>query len=148
MSRSRALLYIALFLGVACREVDESHYATVAAVRQADDSRQGWLPPFLPESATDIREKHDIAANWTFVRFRFTAPLADPSTCTVIPRSTLPSPSVRGHLTPSWWPSPLPESPSVRTLTCTEPTYGTSTAPTWLVIDDGAATAYFWRDPS
>ncbi len=31
----------------------------------------GWIPGWIPESATDIREAHDIDTNKTFITFKF-----------------------------------------------------------------------------
>lgn len=48
-----------------------SAYATLKEAREAGVLRQGWLPEFLPASATDIREKHNAEQNTTIARFHF-----------------------------------------------------------------------------
>jgi hypothetical protein len=46
-----------------------SEYPTLAAAVQDDAVRRGWLPPFLPDSAVNIRIYADLDTNWFAIRF-------------------------------------------------------------------------------
>ncbi len=51
-------------------EVRAERYADYAAARAAGAVRRGWIPPFVPPSATDIRQVHDLDSNAQWLRFR------------------------------------------------------------------------------
>jgi hypothetical protein len=53
-----------LVLCVACDSLErESAYATHADAVADDAILRGWIPPFVPESAREIREIHDLDTN-------------------------------------------------------------------------------------
>ena len=47
----------------------ESHYVDAAAARRAGAYERGWLPEFVPPSATDISELHNLDSNRTWACF-------------------------------------------------------------------------------
>ena len=59
----------ALCLG--CGEIRSVTYATYGDAIAAGAQRRGWLPSFVPATATDIREVHDIDTNTQWLRFAF-----------------------------------------------------------------------------
>jgi hypothetical protein len=66
MSRSvtwLVLLICGLALYSGCSERFESSYADKAAAVEDGAVRRGWIPPWVPESATAIREVHDLDTN-------------------------------------------------------------------------------------
>jgi hypothetical protein len=45
-------------------------YATFQQADSAGAVRRGWLPSFVPHSATDLRDVHDYDTNQQWLRFR------------------------------------------------------------------------------
>jgi hypothetical protein len=78
--RARALLTVLLASGGGCSEVVGASYATYADAERAGAVARGWLPSFMPRSATDIREVHDLDTNAQWLRFR--VPAGDTSVAT------------------------------------------------------------------
>lgn len=56
-----ALVFLAAL--AACREVLEERYADHEAARAAGAVARGWIPAWVPPSARDIREVHDLDTN-------------------------------------------------------------------------------------
>ncbi len=100
-----------LMLGFAgCKQLDsqESRYEGYQQALEEGAIERGWVPSFLPESATDIRERHDIDTNETWIRFHLEPPQFEPpdGSCVETPASEvkLPGPKSRGI---AWWPGDL-----------------------------------------
>jgi len=72
---ARVVVMIALCVG--CGEIQAATYPTYADAVAAGAQRRGWLPSFVPATATDIREAHDIDTNTQWLRFR--VPVGDTS---------------------------------------------------------------------
>lgn len=85
-----------------CSDVIESGFADYASAKAAGLIERGWVPGWLPPSAWDIREIHNIDSNQSLLRFRFGA--ADwsgaPPGCSAIAKSDSKGPTVRVD----WWP--------------------------------------------
>ena len=62
---------------ISCGETQSATYATYNDAIAAGVQRRGWLPPFVPTTATDIREVHDLDTNQQWLRFR--VPVGDTS---------------------------------------------------------------------
>jgi hypothetical protein len=56
---------------MACRDMKESHYPSLADARRAGAVARGWLPDFLPESSSEIKEIHNIDTNQIWCAFEF-----------------------------------------------------------------------------
>lgn len=56
-------------------ETVEGIYATYAEAERAGAVERGWIPAFVPRSATEIEEVHDLDTNWQRLRYR--APVED-----------------------------------------------------------------------
>jgi hypothetical protein len=65
------LLLLALSTLVGCEllEEKESHYATYEQAEREGAVKRGWIPAYVPRSATNIRERHDLDTNDQALRF-------------------------------------------------------------------------------
>ncbi len=54
---------------LACRERVGGHFATYADAQRAELDVRGWLPHFVPSTATEIWEEHDLDTNEQWMRF-------------------------------------------------------------------------------
>jgi hypothetical protein len=68
--RVRLFLLSIIALAGGCSEMVESSYATYADAERAGAVGRGWVPAFVPRSATAIREAHDLDTNDQWLRFR------------------------------------------------------------------------------
>jgi hypothetical protein len=70
-----ALLLLAAGLVMHVEETPVAEYKTFAEAQADDAIGRGWLPTFLPASATDIREIHNLDTNARWLSFH--APSGD-----------------------------------------------------------------------
>lgn len=84
--RIALVLPVGLFLHLAsCSEKQESYYPNYAdAVRDGAVNR-GWIPAFVPPSASEIHEAHDLDTNVQRLRFR-----VPPSDARLVTRQMIP----------------------------------------------------------
>lgn len=69
---SLLLMIITLALSISCdRGLIHSHYNTFDEAKKSGEIERGWLPDFLPPSATDIQEIHHIEIDRIRVEFSF-----------------------------------------------------------------------------
>ncbi len=138
-------------------DIRESQYPTMAQAREDQAIQHGWLPEFLPPSATDIRERHDLDTNAVILRFHF--PVNETGfwngACQPVDLDQAGRPDLRpdgqpdGRLTASasWWPQDLfPEpgaSPAYDFLACPA-SPGTGPPRLLLAIDPRASLALAW----
>ena len=61
---------LVVVLVVGCYEKERAEYATYAEAERQGAVRRGWIPAYVPRSATDIAEAHDLDANTQRLRFR------------------------------------------------------------------------------
>jgi hypothetical protein len=127
----------------------EDFYATYATFADAERDgavARGWFPAFVPRSATDITEAHNIDTNNQWVRFRAPpdALEAMAATLEVADASRLRPPRRHPPIHGTW----------PRVLTGTVPgTLGTYRTPRGIggrfcvAVDRGASTAYVWDCP-
>jgi hypothetical protein len=102
-TRNKPLVPTLMLLALSVTEGWSDRYATYFQT-YADAKRAGalgpgkWLPAFLPASATEIREEHDIDTNELWVAFTLGRDFSAPSSC---------SPSldkaVADDRGPQWW---------------------------------------------
>ncbi len=52
-------------------ENTESHFSTYDEAKEAGMMIAGWLPEYLPKSATDIHEQHNIDTNLVYATFKY-----------------------------------------------------------------------------
>jgi hypothetical protein len=92
----------------ACGERKEVFYANAVEAREARAIERGWIPAWIPRSARDIREIHDLDTNRSMLALSFDpaeVPKLEPS-CRQIGRERLrPAP-----FRVAWWPNDVPPS--------------------------------------
>lgn len=72
MSIGLAITVGALLLLSSClRENLESHYRTYTEAVAAGAIARGWIPKWLPSTASDIHEEHNIDTNATLLAFDY-----------------------------------------------------------------------------
>ena len=100
--RPDALATLAILLLIpGCFEQYETRYASLGDA--LDSIEAGWIPRYLPASARDIRERHDVESNEIWISFRY-----DPEDSTWMEDACEPAEHVPGpHRSPGWWPVPL-----------------------------------------
>jgi hypothetical protein len=54
---------------IGCDDTISSAYGTYGGAKRAGAFARGWLPQSMPETATNIRETHDLDTNMTWIRF-------------------------------------------------------------------------------
>src|SRR5215208_5791503 len=94
-------------LCAACGEIQSATYATYADAIAAGAQRRGWLPPFIPATAADIREVHDLDTNQQWLRFR--VPVGDTSVGIGAIRISIDEAASRGDKPPRAMDDWLPE---------------------------------------
>ncbi len=138
---------VLVLLVVSCGQKKESAYANLAAVRESGDAAHGWLPSYLPLSATSLQEAHYVDSTECLVAFRWDAaePFIQDSPCVPVAEADVPSPPrVRGV---SWCPENLLSTRrgGLRLFRCTEPSQPGKSRDAWLALDVARGDAFFWR---
>jgi hypothetical protein len=97
-------------------ERPEASYASYSEAEGAGALGPGsWIPEFLPVSAIDIREQHNIDTNERWLRFSFTGDFKPPDSCSSTGR--LGSVDAR---TPEWWKEEAGQKPAHQGYACIE----------------------------
>lgn len=91
---------------VACAETVEESYASYAEAQAAGAVARGWVPEWLPPSASSIREAHNLDTNHFMVRFVVPkgTDLQLPKACEPVALNVPPRPPFHR----AWWPSDVP----------------------------------------
>jgi hypothetical protein len=112
-------------------DVFEQRYADYARAEAAGEVERGWLPPFVPPSATDIRLRYHLDTNAQLLSYE--VPLRDvwpdPAFC-----SPAETPPQRPALTATWWEDALFDLPDVQFYRCGDG---------WMAVHDQRV--WFWR---
>jgi hypothetical protein len=116
-------------LAACVAEMPEASYEDLNAAIADGAVERGWIPDWLPPSAQDIKEKHDLDTNSQIVRFTISSSNSEtlPDHCRSVHSAQPPK------LSASWWPKSVAET-AVKIFFC-----------------DGAFLAfdhpygYFWR---
>jgi hypothetical protein len=99
MIRIAAPICVAL-LCVACTEQFQSHYPTYADAHKDGAVSQGWIPAWVPKSALNIYEWHDLDTSATLLVFTYGS--EDPAE--FLPECTEQQ-SPRNPGAAKWWPT-------------------------------------------
>lgn len=103
---------------------------------KADAVQSGWFPDWIPESAYDIKESHDMDTNESMLVFSIREPAwRPPSSCLSIePAKSPPAPYAR-----PWWPASedLETRPDVSFYSCPDESY--------VGVDDLGQMVFHWR---
>ena len=104
MNRLISFLVLLILLS-SCGKLLESSYSNYNEVVEDDAIRRGWIPFFLPKSASNIREVHDLDTNEVWLVFNLDPKDAEAmaKSCTSIPLTEIVYPS---QPLP-WWPEKL-----------------------------------------
>jgi hypothetical protein len=102
-------LFVSLAASLAslgCAETIDSTYATFAEAQRIGAVTAGWVPAWLPPSATSIREVHNIDTNAFMLTFAVAkgTQLSLPAGCGQV----APSSPARPPFKRDWWPSDVP----------------------------------------
>lgn len=118
-----------------CSERPESHFPTREAA--AELIKRGWIPEWLPASATNIYEFHDLDTNEVWLRFAYAKTDVPPfeSLCYSVNRP----PHMRSA-GKAWW---LKRADGERESALV--TYDCSVEGGRLAVDHEALVAYYWR---
>ena len=98
---------------IGCAETQHARYPTYADAEAAGAVRRGWIPPYVPPSAVEIVEAHDLDLNTQRLRFRVAVAelprvIAGMEPLTI--RDAWP-PAVRSPELPGEWPGELSDRP-------------------------------------
>jgi hypothetical protein len=139
------VLGLTLFIlsGCGLGETREKHYATWTELVEDGAVERGWVPACLPESATDIREIHNLDANWSLLTFTYDSLDAEAlgALCPAVTVSQVRLPERRAR----WWPAELvgsggPGSSRFLFFDCGEQSSGM-----YVALDERERRAYVWR---
>ena len=77
--RALTLIVFGVAVGVGCRTIEQPrrHYDTYASAVAAGESSRGWLPAWVPPTATDLFFQNNIDTNELWLRFRLDKTAAD-----------------------------------------------------------------------
>ena len=116
---------------------------------------RGWIPDFVPESATNLRESHNLDLNTQWLTFQYDADDLSTmlETCDSISRDEVDFPSRGATRLRPWWPGDLLGWPNDTAGKygfyaydyTTHYSSGPETDRCFLAIDEATSTAWFWR---
>ena len=126
---------LAALLLSGCDRMDLS-FSDYRELAEADAMQSGWFPVWLPESAYDIRESHDIDTNQSMLVFRVRERAwRPPSDCLgIAPGNAPPAPYSR-----PWWPAEkdFEARPGISFYSCQDNVY--------VAVDDPNHLVFHWR---
>ncbi|MGG6342118.1 hypothetical protein ACQ5SA_02570 [Stenotrophomonas indicatrix] len=133
------ILFALCLILTSCDLVMDRSYATKQEAVDAEMITKGWIPAWVPEEATDLREVHDLDSNVSALAFSTprSKQLLLPSGCRPVDHSaTQPAPFNR-----SWWPSEAALKHSYSFFRC-EPEFGKSI---FVATNRTGDRVLFWR---
>jgi len=138
LARTRSLVhaFLVFALTTSCGERVSTSYADFAAAQTSGAVARGWVPGWLPNSASELHEIHDVDTNQSMLTFDYgrSSKFVIPESC-VANSGPVPDPPFAVR----WWPE-LPK--------------GTNTGTHLYVCESGAATllvreadsrVWYWR---
>jgi hypothetical protein len=152
-NRERCCVLVVVLAAVAgcsaCRETFEEHYPTLREAEQAGAISRGWIPSWIPSSARDIAEIHNIDSSAQLLTFSFdvyaTASFLD--ACAPVERTRVIQPRWTAA---KWWPAELRGS-SAAPLGRLKFFFCESPEPShryFVGIDEAAGRAFMWNSPA
>ena len=131
--KKTSILFLPLlvFLLGACQfsETPEGNYADYKETAVSGLIEKGWIPDWLPQTAVNIHEKHDLDTNASILFFEAGAEFSVPAECE--PTSNPPAAAFEE----SWWPQSVEASWSL--YECGDQYY--------LAVDTAEMDVCFWR---
>jgi hypothetical protein len=135
--------------GGGCSDRRESAFANVKEARASGAVARGWVPNDLPESASDLRELHDLDTNEVWGTFRLPSSEQAPAiTLAPVETSKISGHSVRSPRA-SWWPARLSGNLDGRVLEKDGFEVYATPAPFefWIAVDRNRGRGFFWASP-
>ena len=132
------LIGCSLILSLAgCGNLVETSYPDMEAVLQAGALEQGWLPAFLPQSATNIREAHDLETRQIWAAFELPFETIEKlgEVCTQISVEQIQPP----QSAPRWWNERALTDPWNAFYVCQD-----ASAKGYLAVVGSSEQAYYW----
>jgi len=136
---NRVFVAVLLFLVAGCGETSTARYATREEAAKDGAILRGWLPEWLPASASEIYETHDLDTNKSSAFFRY-APGDEPklpSACQAVSVSRL-------NATTNSWVAPKGSQPFAY-YECPETIHPGETSILHVAIDRGTREVYLER---
>jgi len=66
-----SILFSLFMFILGCGETQEVFYKDMDAARKDNAVERGWIPNIIPESSTEIHERHDLDTNRVWISFKF-----------------------------------------------------------------------------
>ena len=116
LSKVGTALLATILLGGCLDTTFDASFTTAREARDAGYVDAGWIPDWLPDDATDIRETHDVDSNASMLAFSAPNPgrLALPDTCEPVGHQRIFPASFQR----SWWPDEKTLRTSYRLFRC------------------------------
>ena len=149
MSGVGALVCLFMLLRCDVASLDKHvEYASFAEAKADGAITRGWIPSFVPESAHDIRESHNLDTNEQWIRFDFA--LDDrPALERLDPIETdeVEFPRTVPTKSREWWPSDLQNEGAIDTNAYSFFRFGSTTGNSlgYLAIESDFPRAWIWR---
>ncbi len=149
--RTRVLLLIAG--GLACRDPDQVYrqYATHAEAVAAGEVQRGWLPEWVPKSATDLHMQSDVDNNQWWMRLDLPSVAAESLRRTLV---SVPAGSVsvrKPSRSGAWWFEGLKEQQAANDAALYAHLYRGSGTPVAgsivMAFDPTSSRVYIWISP-
>ena len=123
-------------------ERPESSYASFAEAQRSGAVEKGWIPTWIPSSATDIREIHDIDTNESMLSFAYDAQQGWdlPTDCQPANYTRISSP----RFSRRWWPAPESLEATYEFYRC-KGDVPFSSAATWVGRHSSGQHGLHWR---
>jgi hypothetical protein len=140
-----ATILVAQLWSVGCSDRREASFATPKEARNAGAVAKGWIPGDLPDSATELREVHDVDTNEVWGTFRLYT--NEPGT---IGLSRIEASRINGHSVRAprvtWWPEKLSGSLDARSLEKDGFELYAARGQTefWIAINQQTHQGFFW----
>ena len=95
MLRGRCLLVLLVLFAAGCSETFENHYSDWQEAQKDGAVERGWLPDWLPRTAADIREIHNLDTNASAFSLSIPTNWSPPEVAGCVPISQAAAPSIR-----------------------------------------------------
>lgn len=129
---------LTLTLAACSGDVQEAKYSSQIEAAKAGAMDQGWIPRWLPEEASNIREVHNLDSNESLMSFTLPAQhqWAPPAACQPAEAAQLPAPAFERN----WAPKKLD---GYTTYACAEPDSGSGVRHALAIAPDRSNVLYW-----
>ena len=134
-----------LVLGGCVDDIVDASYATLTDAEKEGAIARGWIPAWLPRSASRIDESHNLDTNVSILRVTFDSgePWDVPSSCSLIRAEDAEAPAIRK----GWWPRDVPYgcSTSTSVVPPRHAYYRCDKGEAYLALNRGQGEFLYWR---